>query len=161
MYEAQSNNILNINETPKKNKKYFSNVFSSMAKPKRGKLYQKLQVGLNLLNDEVKLLNGYDNKDNFVRKKNYRINTLNNDNKKRRFNLRDSVLLLKKKNLRISNALNAINNNLTKKDNINDSQNENNGKNKNYNNSDISKFLIYKTEVDNKYPYLMKGKKMH
>ena len=161
MYDAQqSNNILNINETPKKNKKYFSNVFSSMAKPKRGKLYQKLQVGLNLLNDEVKLLNGYDNKDNFVRKKNYRINTLNNDNKKRRFNLRDSVLLLKKKNLRISNALNAINNNLTKKDNINDSQNENNGKNKNYNNSDISKFLIYKTEVDNKYPYLMKGKKI-
>ena len=160
MYEAQSNNILNINGTPEKNKKYFSNVFSSMAKPKRGKLYQKLQVGLNLLNDEVKLLNGYDNKDNFVRKKNYRINTLNNDNKKRRFNLRDSVLLLKKKNLRISNALNAINNNLTKKDNINDSQNENNGKNKNYNNSDISKFLIYKTEVDNKYPYLMKGKKI-
>ena len=102
MYEAQSNNILNINGTPEKNKKYFSNVFSSMAKPKRGKLYQKLQVGLNLLNNEVKLLNGYDNKDNFVRKKNYRIN----------------VLLLKKKNLRISNALNAINNNLTKKDNI-------------------------------------------
>ena len=160
MYEAQSNNILNINGTPEKNKKYFSNVFSSMAKPKRGKLYQKLQVGLNLLNNEVKLLNGYDNKDNFVRKKKYIINTLNNDNKKRRFNLRDSVLFLKKKNLRISNALNTINNNLTKKDNINDSQNENNGKNKNYNNSDISKFLIYKTEVDNKYPYLMKGKKI-
>ena len=160
MHDAQLNHVSSINGTPKKHKKYFSNVFSSMSKPGRGKLYQKLQVGLASLNNELKLLNECDNKDNFVRKKKYRINTLNNDNKKRKFHFRDSILFLKKKNLRISNGLNIMNNSLIKKDNINESQNENNGRNKNFNNPVNTKYQIYKTEVDNKYPYLMKGKKI-
>ena len=160
MYDIQSNQILNINDANKKNKKYFTNVFSNLAKPENGKQYQKLQIGLNLLNNEVKLLNEYDNRDNFVRKKKYRLNTLNNDNKKRRFNIRDSIFFLKKKNFRKSRNLNLMHNSLTKRDSINDTHNKTK-ENKNINNSQNSNYLIYKTEANNKYPDLANEKKIN
>ena len=67
----------NSKEQERKNKIYFTNVFSRVNKSEKDKQYQKLQNNLNLLNKDVKLLADYANRDNMSKKKRFRYGKLN------------------------------------------------------------------------------------
>ena len=155
----------NNKEQERKNKIYFTNVFSRVNKSEKDKQYQKLQNNLNLLNKDVKLLADYANRDNMSKKKRFRYGKLNampGGNQYKRFVGRFSILLRKKMNARYSNPLNIINNNNDKSNNnINKSNSSNKQKNSKGKKSPKTKKdgLIYKTEV-NKYQPLINGNKL-
>ena len=90
---------LNNKEQERKNKIYFTNVFSRINKSEKDKQYQKLQNNLNILDKDVKLLGDYANRDNMGKKKRFRYvkaNALSGGNQYKKFIGRFSVLLKKK-----------------------------------------------------------------
>lgn len=155
---------LNNKEQERKNKIYFSNVFSRINKSEKDKQYQKLQNGLNLLSRDVKLLGDYANRDNIGKKKRFRYgkaNALSGGNQYKKFIGRFSVLLKRKMNARNSNTLVILTNNansINKNNNINSPNKNRNIKGKKSTKSK-NENSIYKTEV-NKYQKYINGNKL-
>ena len=157
---------LNNKEQERKNKIYFTNVFSRINKSEKDKQYQKLQNNLNILDKDVKLLGDYANRDNMGKKKRFRYvkaNALSGGNQYKKFIGRFSVLLKKKMNARNSNPLSIITNNAnslnkSKSNNSNSSNKHRNIKGKKSTKAKNDN-MIYKTEV-NKYPKYINGNKL-
>ena len=142
-------NSLN-DESYKKDKIYFSNVFSRVSKSEKNKQYQNLQNGLRSLNKDVKLLEDFANKDNFGRGKKL---VVRKGYQYKNF-IAKSNFLLRRKNGRKSTFLDIINNYIYAQANKNKNSSKKKGKKLNRskptNNLNKSKdhYSIYKTEVN-------------
>jgi len=146
MFDSQLINNSYSNGENKKDKIYFSNVFSKVNKSEKNKQYQNLQNNLISLSKDVRLLEDFVNKDKYGKNKKF-----SSAMKYKKFVGR-SNFLLNKKNNRLSSLLNVISNYII-------SQNEKKkeeSKKKNRLKSKPSKrfikskdhYSIYKTEVD-------------
>ena len=181
--ESENNNIEYYEDNDKE--EFFTNVFSHIGKFEKNRRYQQMQNGLNSLQQNVKLLEEFSNKDKLSNKRKFfskKLNMLNLDkeNNIKKLNARNrNNLILRKKNsvLKIdSNSMNNINvNTMPNEKNINRNiyKNINNKGAKivnsrtndlsmqkykiNYNK--IKNKLLYKTEVKN-YNQLINGEKL-
>ena len=147
MNDNQFVQTLQIQKIDNMKKTYFSNVFTKMGKSEKGKKYQNLQIDINHLTREVKLLEEYNPGIKLSKKKILdNINTINNDTQYNKIHSRKGLLLNKEKNKKYLNLINGFNNNITSQDNINESYNNKSKKYKKLNNI-IN--LKYKLEENN------------
>ena len=150
MSDNQTTDNSPMDDSYKKDKIYFSNVFSKVSKSEKNKQYQNLQNGLRSLSKDVRLLEDFANKDNFgkgkklVKRKGYQYKNF----------IAKSNFLLRRKQGRHSTFLDIINNYIYGQANKDKSSSKKKGKklNKSKPTKNLNKskdhYSIYKTEVD-------------
>ena len=150
MSDNQTTDNSPMDDSYKKDKIYFSNVFSKVSKSEKNKQYQNLQNGLRSLSKDVRLLEDFANKDNFgkgkklVKRKGYQYKNF----------IAKSNFLLRRKQGRHSTFLDIINNYIYGQANKDKSLSKKKGKklNKSKPTKNLNKskdhYSIYKTEVD-------------
>ena len=150
MSDNQTTDNSPLDDSYKKDKIYFSNVFSKVSKSEKNKQYQNLQNGLRSLSKDVRLLEDFANKDNFgkgkklVKRKGYQYKNF----------IAKSNFLLRRKQGRHSTFLDIINNYIYGQANKDKSSSKKKGKklNKSKPTKNLNKskdhYSIYKTEVD-------------
>ena len=149
MSDNQTTDNSPMDDSYKKDKIYFSNVFSKVSKSEKNKQYQNLQNGLRALSKDVRLLEDFANKDNFgkgkklVKRKGYQYKNF----------IAKSNFLLRRKQGRHSTFLDIINNYIYGQANKDKSSSKKKGKklNKSKPTKNLNKskdhYSIYKTEV--------------
>ena len=150
MSDNQTTDNSPMDDSYKKDKIYFSNVFSKVSKSEKNKQYQNLQNGLRSLSKDVRLLEDFANKDNFgkgkklVKRKGYQYKNF----------IAKSNFLLRRKQGRHSTFLDIINNYIYGQANKDKSSSKKKGKklNKSKPTKNLNKskdhYSIYKTEID-------------
>ena len=142
-YRSFQNNVLN--DSGKKKEKYFSNVFSKIRKTEKEKKYPVLNFNLNLLSNEIKLLEEYENPGAFGKIKKFnlgKILALNNDgNHFNNYYGRRGISFRKKKNVKCMKSTNITDNN-------NNAPNNNNIIKPDKNKTENNKYLNLKKIID-------------
>ena len=146
MLDSQLINNSYSNGENKKDKIYFSNVFSKVNKSEKNKQYQNLQNNLISLSKDVRLLEDFVNKDKYGKNKKY-----TSAMKYKKFVAR-SNFLLNKKNNRLSSLLNVISNYIVTQNEKKKEESKKKNKLKSKESKRFTKskdhYSIYKTEVD-------------
>ena len=146
MLDSQLINNSYSNGENKKDKIYFSNVFSKVNKSEKNKQYQNLQNNLISLSKDVRLLEDFVNKDKYGKNKKY-----TSAMKYKKFVAR-SNFLLNKKNNRLSSLLNVISNYIVTQNEKKKEESKKKNKLKSKESKRFTKsknhYSIQKTEVD-------------
>ena len=145
MSDYNTINFSNLQDEHKKDKIYFTNVFSKVTKSEKNKQYQKLQTNIFSLSRDVKLLEDFVNQDKYGKNKN-----IGSKKVYKNFIAKSNFLLRKKKNERRSSILDIISNYINSQ--INKDKDSSKKKNKNKLTKKLDKspehYSIYKTEID-------------